>query len=106
MACNRTDADNRLEEELGIERIFYLPGNFFDVVVIRAKRQLLDENDNRLAHAENEVLLPVREKVLHHLNGADLYLVLLADKKYRARRMNVDMQLLCANVEIRKQRIV
>ena len=79
VAGNGAYTDNGLEEKLGIESSLDLGSNSGNFLAVCAQGQLLDEDNVSLADAKNEVLLTVREKILHDLDGAYLDLLLLAN---------------------------
>ena len=77
------------------------------VASISVVRQLMDQCHIRLAHAENKVVLPVREQALDHIHRHGFQpLINRPDDKYTPAHLHRHMQLLGAHVNIADEDIV
>ena len=69
-------------------------------------RELLDDDDVRLAHGEHKVVLTIREAVLHMLQNGDVVPVELAHQQNGAGHVRGEVQLLGADIYVAGENVV
>ena len=69
-------------------------------------RELLDDDDVRLAHGEHKVVLTIREAVLHMLQNGDVVPVELAHQQNGAGHVRGEVQLLGADIHVAGENVV
>ena len=106
VVCRRTDADDRLHVQLRLHGALDRLRQRTDILRRLVGRHLLDDNDVRLAHAEHEIMLPIREHILDQLKHGDVRHVHLPHQQHGARDIGGKVQLLGAHVHIARKDIV
>ena len=82
-------------------------GHLFQVLAAGALGHLVDQGHVVVAHAQHEIILPVREHILHHVHGNGLGPVVhRADDKHAPGHLRRHMQLLGPHVDIADQDII
>ena len=107
MARGGADADHAPEIELPAQFVLDLAGDLVNlgVVILRAG-QLLDQDQVRLVHAQDEILLPVGEHLGDRLQRGQIRSVDLTDQEHGAGNIRGEMQLLGADINVAGQDVV
>ena len=102
----RADADDRLHVQLRVHGALNALGQRADILRGLVRRHFLDDDNVRLAHAEHEIMLPVREHVLDQLEHGDIRHVHLTHQQHSARHVGGKMQLLGAHIHVAGENVV
>ena len=90
-----------------LQRVADLLSHLVQIVAVGIVGQLMDQGHIRLAHAEDEIILPVGEQALDHIHGHGLQtLVNGADNEYAPVDLHRHMQLLGTHINIADEDVV
>ena len=102
----RADAHNGLDVMLAVEGVHNAGGQLFDVVLVDAALDLLDEDGVVLADVEHEVLLLIGEQAAYDVVGGNVRARGNADEQHHAGHVRCEMQLARLGIDIAGQDIV
>ena len=100
------DAYDGFNHDLGADGFAYLLSKLADLLAVHSKLKLLDNNDVGFAHAENEVLLLVREHTLNQLKRCYVGFIKLTDKQHGAGNIRYKVKLLRADIYVTWQYVI
>ena len=107
MQGQRTDAHEHTALAVLPQGLLDGGGHLLQILVGGALRHLVDQRHVRLTHADDEVILPVGEEILHHLQRDALAAALhRSDDEYAAGYLGGHVQLLGPHIDVADKDVV
>ena len=107
MQCQGADAHEHHALAVYPQGLLNGSGHLFQVLAAGVLGHLVDQGHVVIAHAEDKVVLPVREHILHHVHGNGLGpIVHRADDKDAAGHLCRHMQLLGTHVDVTDEDVI
>ena len=107
MQGQRTDAHEHMALAVLPQGLLDGGGHLLQILVGGALRHLVDQRHVRLTHADDEVILPVGEEILHHLQRDGLAAALhRPDHEYAAGYLGGHVQLLGPHIDVADKNVV
>ena len=103
---NGADAHNAVGVELARKRVYNGAGKLIDVARVDVGANLLHERDVRLIDVDDEILVLVREQILHHVVRGNIGLVRHFDEHADAADIRVEAQLAALQINVAGQDVI